>query len=109
MSGRNDRFSFRHSDVLLPSRLALTTPVSTTSQFCIWIFAGGCSPTARAAGVISQFWPAKLVRSTSISFRSAGKCTEPGDRFTEMRDSHASHDFLGEVIRCLRDYILADE
>src|SRR5580704_655960 len=32
------------------------------------MLAGGCSPTARAAGVISQFWPAKFVRFTDVSF-----------------------------------------
>src|ERR1700721_2562335 len=67
MSGRNDRFALSQCDVLFPCRFAMGPPVNTSSPFWSWMLAGGVSPTARAAGVISQFWPAKFVRFIDAS------------------------------------------
>src|SRR5580704_1419533 len=73
MSGRNDKFALSQLDVLFPSRFAVTTPVNTSSHICSRMVSGGGSPNARAAGVISQFWPAKFVRFTEASFAVMGR------------------------------------
>lgn len=76
MSGRRYTSSASQSSAVLASKSTMATPDSISSQAWSLMLFGSASLTARAAGVMSQFCPAKLVPRPAAFAPSENFCWE---------------------------------